>query len=737
MLGSSIVGEPQGDSGENEINSLTVSSTESSSPVPATSSRGIPVIRNARTIPQGNILRVTTTSDENDGSNAGSGLSLRDAILFVNNASRSDIPYEIVLEGGKTYNLTLNGSYEDAGRTGDLDIRNKNLIIRTEGEGKATIDAGGLTQRDRVFHVLEGSGGRGANFKLENLVITGGKIETSNYYQQDRGGMWIEDGYNNVEIIDTVITNNFAGGYGGGINADTNATLTFEDSIISNNTAGTNLNRNSLAFGGGGFFDAFTDVTIRNTDIKNNDVIKGHSGGLHSASWGTKLTIDGSRFEGNKATHGGGGLTALGDTVITNTEFYRNNASTGAGGFFTGKLKLSQSVASENIAHSGGGFYLATESTEIKAVQFIRNKAEATDNGLYAGAGGAVAFGPATGKQDLTGLEFIENEAELVGGAIAITDGGGATTVNIRDSSFDGNQSRLGGALYADGYRENFNIENALFINNSAVGGAAGYFKDASGLTLKNSIVRDNTAKTLGGAFASMHRAVIEVDNSIIEKNKVENGVAGGFYNAGTLTVKNAQISNNEANEGGCIINAPIGNAFAYNTTFSGNIGNTSGEKISGGAIFNAASGGLDLPAEITIVNSTIAYNSDGIFNQSEDDISYTIDSVNTTLPGIVKMYNTIVAGNGVGDIITDYGNEAPVEAFNNLIGNIQDITGFNGTNILNVDPLLEPLANKGGFTKTHALLPDSPAIDAGDNSYIPAGITTDQRVDGFDLIIN
>ncbi|MCZ6768321.1 MAG: hypothetical protein O7D93_03645, partial [Acidobacteria bacterium] len=40
-------------------------------------------------------------------------------------------------------------------------------------------------------------------------------------------------------------------------------------------------------------------------------------------------------------------------------------------------------------------------------------------------------------------------------------------------------------------------------------------------------------------------------------------------------------------------------------------------------------------------------------------------------------------------------------------------------------DPLLDPLADNGGPTFTHALLPDSPAIDAGDNAACP---DTDQR---------
>src|SRR5262249_26869582 len=46
-------------------------------------------------------------------------------------------------------------------------------------------------------------------------------------------------------------------------------------------------------------------------------------------------------------------------------------------------------------------------------------------------------------------------------------------------------------------------------------------------------------------------------------------------------------------------------------------------------------------------------------------------------------------------------------------------------TDLTDTDPLLGPLADHGGPTFTHALLPGSPALDAG---VAVAGLTTDQR---------
>src|SRR5262249_7598056 len=49
---------------------------------------------------------------------------------------------------------------------------------------------------------------------------------------------------------------------------------------------------------------------------------------------------------------------------------------------------------------------------------------------------------------------------------------------------------------------------------------------------------------------------------------------------------------------------------------------------------------------------------------------------------------------------------------------------GVNG-NLVGLDPRLGPLADNGGPAQTHALLPGSPALDAGSN---PLGLATDQR---------
>src|SRR5205085_11466807 len=61
-----------------------------------------------------------------------------------------------------------------------------------------------------------------------------------------------------------------------------------------------------------------------------------------------------------------------------------------------------------------------------------------------------------------------------------------------------------------------------------------------------------------------------------------------------------------------------------------------------------------------------------------------------------------------------------------NLIETVSDFFISEQGDITGQDPLLDPvLRNNGGTTQTHALLPSSPAINAGSNANTPV---TDQR---------
>jgi len=83
----------------------------------------------------------------------------------------------------------------------------------------------------------------------------------------------------------------------------------------------------------------------------------------------------------------------------------------------------------------------------------------------------------------------------------------------------------------------------------------------------------------------------------------------------------------------------------------------------------------------------------------------------------------------------SDYFSTNVFDATNTDLGNndlIQVNNGFLGGLVSTADPRLTPLQNNGGPTWTHALLNNSPAIDSGDNTALPA---TDQR--GYPRIVD
>ena len=88
---------------------------------------------------------------------------------------------------------------------------------------------------------------------------------------------------------------------------------------------------------------------------------------------------------------------------------------------------------------------------------------------------------------------------------------------------------------------------------------------------------------------------------------------------------------------------------------------------------------------------------------------------------GFLCMRNTILAGNGAPNA-PDFSGRLSSSGYN-LIGNTSGGSGFDQSDLLNVNPMLGPLQDSGGPTFTHALLPGSPAIDAGDPDFIGPGL--------------
>ena len=103
--------------------------------------------------------------------------------------------------------------------------------------------------------------------------------------------------------------------------------------------------------------------------------------------------------------------------------------------------------------------------------------------------------------------------------------------------------------------------------------------------------------------------------------------------------------------------------------------------------------------------------------------------------PASAVVRNTIIASNLKSEdgLNPDVAGRFISDGYN-LIGDRTGSSGFTatgdivGTSTDPIDPRLGSLDANGGPTQTHALLEDSPAIDAGDPTVLDTDPTTDQR---------
>ncbi|WP_152100998.1 choice-of-anchor Q domain-containing protein [Lacipirellula parvula] len=261
---------------------------------------------------------------------------------------------------------------------------------------------------------------------------------------------------------------------------------------------------------------------------------------------------------------------------------------------------------------------------------------------------------------------------------------------------------------------------SGMTIKGGAVNGdGAGIYNASEDLTLHSVVVTDNhaTGTGLGGGLFSANGSVT-IFSSEFHGNTATRG--GGIrvqgFPAVTLNIYGSSIYQNSSSAGEGGISAYSATSYIENTTISEN---TAGQDT--GGVFVESSGVM------TIVNSTIVNNTATNYGGGLRKTG-----------GTVTLHNTIVANNqnlsGWGPTLDIHGALDPASSYN-ILGagaNGQSFSGAGniiGTPTSRIDPLLAPLGDYGGKTKTHALLTNSPAIDQGSNDW---SISYDQRGSGF-----
>jgi hypothetical protein len=413
-------------------------------------------------------------------------------------------------------------------------------------------------------------------------------------------------------------------------------------------------------------------------------------------------------FNNNASPDSTKGVTISGFTITNGNP----NDGDGGGGIRNetqGTLMVNNCTVSENSAIQGGGIF-----NEFHGTVMVSNCAISGNTAAFDGGGiSNIAF------DDLTMLIItnctISGNSSFNGDGGGISNGAGGSvtssaSVTVTNSIISDNISAEGGGGGISNVAPDVGNFATLTINDSTI---SGNHAGCSGGGIFS------TGATLGATFG----ATLTVMNSMLTNNSVglgngcSNGGNGGGIstNVGMLTVTNSTINSNGAGgiggHGGGIWLSGEGIATVTDSTISDNFGNY------GGAILN------DAPCNLTVEESTLSGNSAS--NPGGDILNFGETTIRDTILNAGEFGGTLFNDGGT---VTSLGyNLASDDGGGALTGPGDQI---------NTDPMLGPLQDNGGPTFTHALLPGSPAINAGDPSFTPPPFF-DQRGPGFDRVVN
>jgi hypothetical protein len=344
-----------------------------------------------------------------------------------------------------------------------------------------------------------------------------------------------------------------------------------------------------------------------------------------------------------------------------------------------------------------------------------------------------------------TGVFQVDGSTTASISGLTISNGLGGVTnsgaLTVRDCIISDNSSSTGGGISNGGI---LTVSESTIEDNSAAYAGGGIVSEGL-MAVTDTTIADNSAKYIGGGIWDVVGGLATITDSTISHNSAAGQWGGGVAcsEAGLRLIRST-ISDNSASAGGGL------------EMYSGSMQVTD-STIADNSAKGAGGGILVLAGMLTLTDSTIAGNratgtgspfpgpgsGAGLYDLGNELPDGTI------VPAVLD--NTIVALNNGPDGPDDIaGITISPDSSYNLAG--VDNTGSlaNGTNGniagtpgAPVNPILGPLQDNGGPTETVALLPGSPAIDAGSTALIaidPAtglAMTTDQRGAGHQRTVS
>jgi CSLREA domain-containing protein len=443
----------------------------------------------------------------------------------------------------------------------------------------------------------------------------------------------------------------------------------------------------------------------------------------------SNIVVVESTISGNLALFGGG----LG--LVGGSAGYGPEGEGGYGPVNVNTLLVEDSQISSNLAYVGGGLGVKYGNSSLFDT-LVSNNTTAYLGGGIANIGptmlgplqgddinprGRPAFGDllvfysTISDNQVTGAPFEDPEGTAGGSGPAV--GGGVFQVYgtgvFHATEISGNASQeVGGGVFSASSYSVFS-ESQLSGN---VGGGGFAYRYGAFISVRSRL--ENNHGGLVGGLACEYGTICQLDSSSVTGNEGElvGGLAGelsiGLYSGETTP----DVAGFDSRGGQMTL---LG---VFNSTISSNAG--------------GLAGGILAPV-VFLSYSTLAFNSQQEQPLAARGYGFPLaGGMGTTDSSIVV--NSIVANNASADGPADLNTNNESITLNYSL--VEDTQGFvaNGSgNLFEQDPQLDALDFNGSvFTLTHALMPGSPAIDAGDPDS-SAAPDYDQRGPGFDRVVD
>ena len=417
---------------------------------------------------------------------------------------------------------------------------------------------------------------------------------------------------------------------GGAIFSCDRSNITVQESLFKENTA---------TYSGGAIHmqktrGSFVNCTFERNSLKGLSDKSSFGGAIFSRDR-SNITVQESLFKENTATYSGGAIhmqKTRGSFV--NCTFERNSLKglsdkiSFGGAIFScdrSNITVQESLFKENTAtSSGGAIHMQKTRGSFVNCTFERNSAKSLLNKKT--SGGAIS---SCYRSNITvqGSLFIENTATYIGGAVHMekTRGSFVNCTFERNSAKSLLNKKTSGGAISSCYRSNITVQESLFIENTAtyIGGAvhmqktrgsfvnctfernslkglsdkssfggAIFSRDRSNITVQESLFKENTATSSGGAI-HMQKTRGSYVNCTFERNSAKsllNKMTGGgaifSRDRSNITVQESLFKENTATSSGGAIHMQKTRGSFVNCTFERNSAKSLlNKKTSGGAI--------------------------------------------------------------------------------------------------------------------------------------------------------